>query len=123
MKAINQHSFGISMGFVFERWWRDNSHLFAEKLGFAAVSYTSGAFFNRADSKIIVAEAKYYDGRISASVAKDVNEKVRLFVEHNPTYKNYTFETLLITTEGLSKKDETRGLFDHVITLEDIFAK
>lgn len=46
--AINQDSYYKWLGFAFERFCRQNSTLIAKILGFSAVKYTSGAYFEDA---------------------------------------------------------------------------
>ena len=136
LSAISNHAFKVAMGFSFEQWCRNNSRTFAKILGFEGVEYNSGAFFHRTleketpgfqidliyirqDSKIIICECKYYNDYVSKNVVKEVVKKQSLFMSANPKYKNYTYESLLITTEGLSPDDEQYELFDHVITFDD----
>ena len=85
---------------------------------FGNVEYQAGAFFNRKtvanmpgfqidlmytrkDHKIIICKIKYYCNEVTSKVIGEVEKKIEVFKEHNPKYKNYTFETALITTEGI----------------------
>ncbi|KPA11651.1 ATPase domain protein, prokaryote domain protein [Candidatus Magnetomorum sp. HK-1] len=137
-KALNMHAFNIVMGFSFERWCRKNERLFAKIMNFGDVEYDSGSFFNqntakqdknfqidlmyiRADHKIIICEIKYLDAEVSGNVALEIRKKLNIFQEQNPKYKNYTFETALITTEGIKKNSSIENYFDHIITFDDIF--
>jgi hypothetical protein len=111
--------------------------LIAKILGFSAVEYESGTFFNRAinelvpgfqadivfirkDLKVIVGEVKY--GNPPASVVQEVKEKTRLFQEHFPKYRNYTFERLLITASSEKISSRIEEEFDHVIDLDKLFS-
>lgn len=134
--ALNRRSFETVMGFNFERWCRKNAHLFARIMEFAGVDYQSGAFFHRKiedqpgfqidlmyiikGSKVVICEIKYTEGRIHPSVYDQVRQKSDLFGKLMPQYKNYTFETVLITPRG-PKKKESYGPFDRVITFDEIF--
>jgi hypothetical protein len=126
------------MGFSFERWCRKNERILARILNFGNVEYKAGPFFNRRltsdipgfqidlmfirkDSKIIVCEIKYFDGKVPLKTKKDVEDKIALFIDHNPKYKNYTFEKALITTEGTQEPLKDREFFDYIITFDDIF--
>ncbi len=61
------------------------------------------------------------DAPVGTSAANEVQRKVNLFQIGCPKYKNYTIETVLITTEGEKNALHQREFFDHVITFEDIF--
>jgi hypothetical protein len=137
-KALNMNSFNIVMGFAFERWCRKNERLFAKIMNFGDVAYDAGSFFNqktakqdkgfqidllyiRADHKIIICEIKYLDAEITVSAGREIRRKLNIFQEQHPKYKNYTFETALITTEKPVQKDSINEYFDHIITFDDIF--
>ncbi len=138
LSAINNRDFAIAMGFSFERWCQKNERILARILNFGNVEYQVGSFFNRRltselpgfqidlmfirkDSKIIICEMKYYDGKVPLKTKRDLDNKTVLFIQHNPKYKNYTFEKALITTEGTQKSLKEREVFDYVITFDDIF--
>ena len=138
LSAVNTRDFAIVMGFSFERWCRKNERILARILNFGNVEYKAGPFFNRRltsdipgfqidlmfirkDSKIIVCEMKYFDGKVPLKINKDVEDKIALFINHNPKYKNYTFEKALITTEGTQEFLKDREFFDYIITFDDIF--
>lgn len=136
--AINKRALEINLGFNFERWCFKNEHLFARILGFSGVEYESGNYFNHKTeasepgfqidlmyvikgSKVVICEIKYYDGLVGNSVCDQVKKKIELFRQSMPRYKNYTFEAVLITTEGVRDKKTIELTFDRVITLDDIF--
>jgi len=121
------NSFNIVMGFAFERWCRKNERLFAKIMNFGDVEYDSGSFFNkktaqhdkgfqidlmyiRADHKIIICEIKYLDAEISSNIGHEIRKKLNIFQEHNPKYKNYTYETALITTTTFNN-DQAGSIF------------
>ncbi len=134
--AINRVQFDVLLGLSFERWARKNAHIVAECLGFSGIEYRSGAFFNRAlnagqpgfqidlafirrDSTVLIGEIKY--GTPPSSVGKEAKEKAKLFIEHNPKYKNYTLKTFLITACDDPLSSRLVEDFDHIITLNDLF--
>jgi len=137
-RGINRAGFRQILGFSFERWCRKHSHRFARILGFDRIEYACGAFFNRQtakrdrgfqidlaylrkDSKVLICEIKYTDSHVGTDVADEVARKVSLFQEAYPKCRNYTFETVLITTEGEHDALQHRGFFDHVVTFDDLF--
>lgn len=135
-RALNRRSFETVMGFAFERWCRQNAALFARIMGFSGVDYQSGGFFSQKTrenpgfqidlmylikgSKVVLCEIKYAEGKVGASAYNQVREKLEIFQKAMPQYKNYTFETVLITPEGLKTEGASLS-FDKVITFDDIF--
>jgi hypothetical protein len=49
-----------------------------------------------------------------------VRENVR-FIEHNPQYRRYTFETALITAEPVAKTLAAEGFFTYLIDAGQLF--
>ncbi|MFH1654342.1 MAG: ATP-binding protein [Pseudomonadota bacterium] len=138
LQGINKRSFETVMGFNFERWCQKNASLFAKILGFSGVEYESGSFFDAKTqmqekgfqidlmyiikgSKIIICEIKFYDGLVDNRVCEEVKRKIELFQLSMQRYKNYTYEAVLITTEGVRDSATIQATFDHIITFEDIF--
>lgn len=138
LRGLNKRSFETVMGFNFERWCQKNSALFAEMLGFSGVDYEAGSFFDTKTekqrkgfqidlmyiikgSKIVICEIKYCDGLVDNRVCEDIRQKIELFRSSMQKYKNYTYEAVLITTEGVRNPTTIEGTFDRVITFEDIF--
>ncbi len=70
---------------------------------------------------MLICEIKYTDALVGAIVADEVQQKVNLFRQAYPKCRNYTFETVLITTEGDKTALRHKEFFDHVITFNDIF--
>jgi len=137
-RALNLMSFRQSLGVSFERWCRKHSHLFARILGFSAVEYQCGAFFNRRtaeldqgfqidlayvrkDGRVLVCEIKHTDRVVGIEAAEAVAEKVARFRTAYPRCRDRTFETVLITTASRQDALHLRGHFDHVVTFDDIF--
>jgi uncharacterized protein len=138
LKALNRIQFNQLLGYSFENWCRKNHFLFAKIMGFHGLEYTSGSFFDKKSehvqkgfqidlmyiikgSKIIICEIKYWDITKHHDIFKSILQKKELFLQSSPQYKNYTFETVLITSQEENPKDKTLTVFDHVITLTDIF--
>ena len=78
---------------------------------------------DRNDQVINIFEIKFYNTEISitASYAKTLREKMRVFQETTKTRK-YLMTTLL-TTFGLKQNKHSLGLIEKVITLDDLFEK
>ena len=137
-RGLNMTSFHQCLGFSFERWCRHHSRLFARVMGFDRIEYADGAFFNRKtakldrgfqidlayirrDSRALICEIKHADARVGTDAAEAAAARLKLFQEAYPQCRNYTFETVLITTEGQRDALAHRSFFDHVITFDDIF--
>lgn len=136
LKALNRRSFETVMGLNFERWCRKNVYLFAKIMEFAGVDYQAGSFFHKKTvgeaglqidlmyiikgSKVILCEIKYTEGKIGSKIYDELRQKLETFQKMMPQYVHYTFETVLITPEGL-KESRSQLSFDRVITFNDIF--
>jgi hypothetical protein len=122
------------LGFSFERFCRKHSQLIARIIGFSAVRYKSGAFFNRttikedagyqidliferADHVLTICEIKYTQEKVGVEVIEQFEKKLRLM----PGRDNKTIEKVLISANGASDSLLSRAYFDRIITLEDIF--
>jgi len=132
LQALNQESYQKWLGFSFERFCRKRSSLIAKILGFSAVRYTSGAFFNRAtqqmgyqidllfdraDKVLTLCEIKYTQGKTNTDVIEEFEEKLHLF----PKDPGKTIEKVLISAAGASNALHQRAYFDRIITLEELF--
>jgi len=132
--ALPRQELTVTLGFAFERWCRKNHRLLAKLMRFDQIEYRSGAYFTRDcttnfqidlmyirnDHVIVVCEIKYLSAAVPASSAVNLLEKIEFFRAHEKRYKNYTYKTALITTEGLTGSTEEQQLFDAVITLADL---
>lgn len=133
--AIKVDAYQKWLGFAFERFCRHQNRWIAKILGFHAVRYQAGAFFNkktqqnepgfqfdlvfdREDRVLTLCEVKYAQAKIGVSVIEEFERKLELF----PNPKKKTVQKVLITTEGASESLARRHYFDQVITLEDLFA-
>lgn len=133
-QALNMEAFDQWLGFSFERFCRKHHYLLARSLGFGAVAYRSGAFFNREteeqnrgyqmdlvfdrkDKVYTVCEIKYLRTPATKKVIADFEQKLSLF----PRKRGYSLEKVLIVAEGADPSLEREGYFDRVITLKDLF--
>jgi AAA+ ATPase superfamily predicted ATPase len=133
--ALNKESYEKWLGLSFERFCRKHSYLIASIIGFSAVRYKSGAFFNRktiknqagyqidlvfdrADHVLTVCEIKYTQSKIGAEVIEEFEKKISQLET-----KNQTIEKVLISASGATDALIGRAYFDRIITLEDIFKK
>ncbi len=132
--ALNTDSHYKWLGLSFERMCRKKHKLLSKILGFEAVRYNAGAFFNRSTNKnnpgyqidlvynrddrvYTVCEIKYWQSRVGTNVIKEFEKKLELF---NPP-KNNTVHKVLITAEGAEKSLIHQGYFDRILHLEDLF--
>lgn len=132
--ALNRESYQKWLGFSFERFCRKHSQLIAKIVGFSAVQYKSGAFFNRstikedkgyqidliferADRVYTVCEIKYTQTKVGIEVIEDFEKKLL----HVPDKESKTIEKILISANGASESLIARRYFDRIITLEDLF--
>ena len=136
--AIRMASLEKWKGFVFERWCRKNHYLIAKILGFSAVRYKSGAFFNRKteqtakgfqidlifvrdDRVLTVCEMKYYDNKsVSSAVVNELENKITLLKNEFPNFKKYYVSRVLITTTQADNALLNRSYFERIVTLEDL---
>ncbi|MBM3191607.1 MAG: hypothetical protein FJZ63_02990, partial [Chlamydiae bacterium] len=134
LHALNQDSYQKWLGLSFERFCRKENLLIAKIIGFSAVRYKSGAFFNRstikeekgyqidlifdrADHVLTICEIKYTQSKTGIEVIEEFEQKLKLF----PNAKSKTIEKVLITASGATEALITRSYFDRIITLETIF--
>lgn len=132
--ALNKESYQKWLGLSFERFCRKHSRIIAAIIGFSAVRYKSGAFFNRttikeetgyqidlifdrADHVLTICEIKYTQSKTGVEVIDDFEKKLRLM----PYPGTKTIEKVLISASGASEALLARDYFDRIITLEDIF--
>lgn len=109
--------------------------MIAKIIGFSAVRYTSGAFFNRstikeekgyqidlifdrADHVLTICEIKYTQSKVGIEVIEEFEKKLKLL----SSPKSKTIEKVLITASGATDALLARAYFDRIITLESIFA-
>lgn len=134
--AINQDTLNKWLGFSFERFCRKNHRLIARILGFHAVKYKSGAFYNKSTEKsdpgyqfdlifdrndhvLTLCEIKYLNKKVGTNVIAEMESKIERL---NPSNKK-TIHRVLICNEGAEEALIARHYFDKVITLEDLFSQ
>ncbi|MCX6989597.1 MAG: ATP-binding protein [Chlamydiae bacterium] len=134
LHALNKESYQSWLGLSFERFIRKHSQLIATIIGFSAVRYKSGSFFNRstikeqagyqidllfdrADKVLTICEIKYTQGKTGTEVIEEFETKLRRL----PDMKKKTIEKVLITASGATDALLARAYFDRIITLKDIF--
>lgn len=135
LHALNKDSYQKWLGFSFENFCRKHSQLIAKIIGFSAVRYKSGVFFNRttnkeetgyqidlifdrADHVLTVCEIKYTQSKIGIEVIEEFENKLR-HMDRN----SKTIEKVLISASGAADALIGRAYFDRIITLEDLFNK
>jgi hypothetical protein len=131
--AIKTDSFYKWLGYAFERLCRRKHRIIAKILGFSAVHYRSGVYFNRQTNKdnpgyqldlvfdrddkvITLCEIRYLQGSVGVGVIQEFENKLALFENK----KNKTLHKVLITTEGADNSLIRRAYFDDVITIDQL---
>lgn len=134
MDAIPLSQYRIWLGYTFERYCRSNHRHIAKIIGFSAVRYKHGAYFNRvtdkkspgyqidlifdrADNVITICEIKYKQAAIDASVIQELENKIALM--NIP--KSKSIERVLISAQGGTDELIARAYFDRILTLADLF--
>jgi uncharacterized protein len=134
-QALNTHQYQIWLGFAFERFCRKYHRIIAKILGFSAVKYRAGVYFNRrsntetpglqidllferADHVITVCEIKYTQASVSLPVIDEFARKLEIF----PNKTQKTIQKILITNADVDKTVIHRAYFDKIIRLQDIFS-
>jgi uncharacterized protein len=133
-RPLNTEAFDQWLGFAFERFCRKQHPLLAGLLGFGAVQYKSGSFFNREterakegfqldlvfdrkDKVRTICEIKYSRRPVTKKVITEFENKLALF----PKKPQVTLEKVLIAAAGAEASVHQQGYFDRVLTLEDFF--
>ncbi len=131
--AINMGSYLKWLGFSFERFCRKYHTVIAKILGFSAIQYQHGVFFNRAteaespgyqidlifdraDNVITICEIKFLEGKVKTEVINEFENKLSLF----PNKKEKTIQKVLICSEGADNALLRRSYFDEIITASQI---
>jgi hypothetical protein len=120
-------------GYAFERFCRKNHRQIARALGFSAVKYSHGPFFNRstdradpgyqidlvfdrADKTLTLCEIKFSEAPASVPVGREFQTKLQLF---DPDHIR-RIESVLISAVGATDELRDGGYFDRILSLEDI---
>jgi AAA+ ATPase superfamily predicted ATPase len=134
---LNSQEFQTWLGYAFERWCRSHHTSIAQILKFAAVRYSSGAFFSRSlesdvpgfqwdlvfdrrDRVLTLCEIKMNTIPLSVKAAHDFERRLELFPKNRKSAK--TVEKVLIAPGGITDELRDSGYFDSVITLTDLLA-
>lgn len=134
LHALNKESYQKWLGFSFERFCRKENRTIAGIIGFSAVRYKSGVFFNRktitedpgyqvdlifdrADHVLTICEIKYTWSKTGTEVIDEFEKKMHRI----PDLKGKTIEKVLITASGATDALVNLSYFDRIINLEDIF--
>lgn len=124
------------LGFSFERFCRKYHYIIAKILGFSAINYSVGTFYNkntnaldcnfqidllfdRSDGVYAICEIKYLQSKISTNVIDEMEWKIHLL----PNPKNKTIHRVLISKEGIDDSLLRRHYFDHIIDINMLFNK
>jgi predicted AAA+ superfamily ATPase len=126
--GLEQRTLSSLLGFAFERFCLNNAVKIAEILGFSAVSYNFGPYFNRtdgvqidlcfdrADKVVTVCEIKYNTKPLGLEVINEMKSKLeRLKIKGSKS-----IETVLITVNGVQPNVKKLGYFRKIITLKDL---
>lgn len=133
LQVLNTTTYAQWLGLAFERFCRKNHRLIAKALGFEAVRYRSGAYFNKAsqrepqgyqldlvferDDKVLtVCEVKYHRGPVAKKVISEFEKKI----EKLSLAKKLTLHKVLITVEGAEQSVKDAGFFDRILELNDL---
>lgn len=132
LSALKMDTLQKWLGFSFERFCRAHHAFIAKLLGFHAVRYRSGVFFNRNieksapgyqldlvferdDHVYTICEIKYLQIPASTEVIAEFEKKLALF----PNPKQYSIHKVLISAEGAEPALIDRHYFDTVLCLSD----
>jgi uncharacterized protein len=134
MMGIKSDSYAKWLGFAFERWCRKYHTKIATILGFSAVQYNAGVFFNRGteqakpgyqidlvfdrmDNVYTICEIKYLRDKVGTHIIPELERKCALF----PNKRNKTIHKVLICTEGADQALLASCYFDNIITYDQFF--
>ncbi len=134
LQGLKRASYDKWLGFAFERFCRKYHFVISRILGFSAVHYRSGAFYNRKtiesdsgyqidllfdrdDGVISICEIKHLTSKVSNKVISDFNDKLALF----PNEKSKTIHRVLITLDEAIDNVKLRDYFDSIVTMRDLF--
>jgi len=129
---VTDRQYDVWRGLAFEKLCLQHSHIIAQKLGFSAVKYDVGPWFQRsqdgrgaqvdllflrADRVATVCEIKCQRKPIGKGVIAQVEKKKEIFSNKN----GYTLEQVLVTTSPPSETLQKERYFSRILTIEDLF--
>jgi predicted AAA+ superfamily ATPase len=127
--ALPDKRYEVFLGLAFERFCYQHAHLLAKKLGFSAVAYDFGSWFQkrdmtdgaqidllfkRADRVLTLCEVKHRE-KVGLGVISEVEKKVERLREST----NDTIEKVLISARPPSRNVLKAGYFSKVLTIDD----
>jgi uncharacterized protein len=132
-EALNLAELRRWQGYAFERYCRKNHRSIAKALGFSAVKYAHGPFYNRSTSKadpgyqidlvfdradrtLTICEIKFTELPASVSVGRKFLGRLEMF---DPA-RARRVERVLISATGATDELRNNGCFDHILQLDDI---
>lgn len=137
-RALNVRDFEQFLGYGFERFMLAESKRIAKHLGFAGVEYKvaphykriknrekEGAglqldlVFERADRVLTICEIKHKSKPTTINEADDIRAKFAT-LDYKPDYAR---QMVLVSTSGATKEVREAGIFDKIISLDDLFDK
>lgn len=138
--VIVQQDYRKWLGFAFERWCCQHHRIIARLLGFEAVSYRAGAFFNRRilsdktgfqidlvfirkDCVITICEIKYHEMAVGVKVIETVENKIEKLKEEFVPARQYSIQKVLIASFGGDASLLKRHYFDRIITLDELISE
>ncbi len=134
VNAVKMDTYQKWLGYAFERFCRKYHYIIADILGFRAVNYQVGAFYNkraidtvsnyqidlvfeRADGVLTICEIKYLQSKVGTKIIDEFERKVELL----PHPDNKTIHRVLICKEGIDNALMRRHYFDNIILIDDLF--
>ncbi len=135
MQISQTNKYKIWTGFAFESLCMKHIHKIKEALGISGIFTNENSFYykqdnegfqidlliDRADNAINICEAKFYatEYELTKKEAQILRHRQEMFRQKTKT-KKYLITTLL-TTFGLKKTENSIGLVDKVITMDQLF--
>lgn len=135
LTALDRSVYQKSLGFAFAQFCRKEHRYIAGILGFSAVRYRSGAFFNRHtqsidkdfqlelvyerdDRVLVVCDIHYSDALVDIDVISQFESKL----QYLPRFKKYRIEKALISPRAATEALLEENYFDHIISLNDLMS-
>ncbi len=133
LKIAQSPSFWSWLGQSLEIVCLHYSSIIADKLGFSAVDYNVGPYFqikngslqgvqvdllfDRADQVITLCEIKYQDAKIGKEIIEDVQKKVQSL----PVSQNRTVQKVLISRSAPTEDLKNSGYFFKILNIYELF--
>jgi hypothetical protein len=129
-RALPDKRYGIFLGLAFEHFCFQHADLIAKRLGFSAVAYDHGSWFQkadlatgaqvdllfkRADKVITLCEVKYRE-QVGRQVIAEVEKKAAALA----AFRGFTVEKVLISALPPSKEVLQAGYFSQILSADDL---